>query len=82
MTDNGDCSRGKELTVGEHDAGGRLDAFIAANMPEHVSRARVKDIIKGSGAMVGGAECKEPNYRIKIYCFQSVKRSSRYTFSR
>ncbi|MEM7289809.1 MAG: RluA family pseudouridine synthase [Pseudomonadota bacterium] len=65
MTDSGAKDKVKELIVGETDAGKRLDAIIASHMPEHVSRSRVKDIIKQAGVKIGASVSFEPNYRLK-----------------
>ncbi len=65
MSVSGNGDEVKELIVSESDAGKRLDAFVAANMPDHVSRSRVKDIIKSTGILVNAQTVLEPNYRTK-----------------
>ncbi len=53
------------MLVAQEDAGGqRLDAYIAARMPPHVSRSRVKALIKQGQVSVEGAVCTEPNFRL------------------
>ncbi len=66
MTDNGANEKGEVFTVSEDEIGTRLDAFIASKVPPHVSRSRVKDIIKQTGVTIGTKLCREPNYRIKL----------------
>jgi 23S rRNA pseudouridine1911/1915/1917 synthase len=65
MTDSETGTKEKVLIVDEASAGGRLDAFLAAGMPPHVSRSRVKEIIKQTGVKIGDGVCREPNYRLK-----------------
>lgn len=66
MTVNGAKPKVEAFIVTEADIGKRLDAFIASHMPEHVSRSRVKDIIKTTGVKIGKEQSFEPNYRIKL----------------
>ena len=66
MSVSGDGEKGKALIATELDVGKRLDSFIALHMPVHVSRTRVKEIIKGEGVTLNGSPCKEPNYRLKL----------------
>ena len=66
MTVNGAQDKGEAFIVEEGKQGMRLDAFIASYMPDHVSRSRVKDIIKSVGVKIGEKESKEPNYRVKL----------------
>jgi 23S rRNA pseudouridine1911/1915/1917 synthase len=65
MTVSGANDKGKGFFVEEDNARTRLDAFIASHMPSHVSRSRVKDIIKTHGVLVDTKLLKDPNYRIK-----------------
>ena len=65
MTDSGDPSKVKVFEVTDNEVGKRLDAYIASHMPEHVSRGRVKDIIKDTGVLVDDKEQKQPNLRVK-----------------
>jgi len=55
----------KALIADESAVGERLDAFTAAQMPSHVSRSRVKFLIKGGNVFVDGKMCQEPNLRLK-----------------
>ena len=66
MSVSGDGEKGKALIATELDVGKRLDSFIALHMPVHVSRTRVKEIIKSEGIALNGNPCKEPNYRLKL----------------
>lgn len=54
------------LVVSEADIGKRLDAFIAAHMPAHISRSRIKSLIKQSSVKVNDETNAEPNYRLKL----------------
>ncbi|MEL7428876.1 MAG: RluA family pseudouridine synthase [Pseudomonadota bacterium] len=65
MTDKRDEAKVEEFPVDAHEVGMRLDAFVASRVPAHVSRSRVKDILKGTGARIGNTTVKEPNYRVK-----------------
>ena len=66
MTVNGITPEVEDLIVDEADVGKRLDAYIAAHMPDYVSRSRVKDIIKTTGVLVNQQQLNEPNYRLKV----------------
>ncbi len=65
MTVSGASEKGEAFIVDEGEHGMRLDAFIASHVPDHVSRSRVKDIIKSVGVRIGDSINKEPNYRVK-----------------
>ncbi|MEM9331788.1 MAG: RluA family pseudouridine synthase [Pseudomonadota bacterium] len=65
MTVNRDGSKGEVFIADESAIGQRLDAFVAAQMPPHVSRSRIKDIVKQGGVHVNGTVCDSPNYRLK-----------------
>ncbi|MEM7216162.1 MAG: RluA family pseudouridine synthase [Pseudomonadota bacterium] len=65
MTVIRDETKGKAFVVDDTAKGDRLDAYIAAQMPPHVSRSRVKDIVKQGGVSVNGVPCTSPNYRLK-----------------
>ncbi len=65
MTVSRDEPKGEVIIAGSDDIGKRLDAFIAAQMPPHVSRSRIKDIIKQGGVAVNNNDCSSPNYRVK-----------------
>lgn len=65
MTVNRDKPKGKVFIAGQSDVGKRLDAFVAADMPAHVSRSRIKDIVKQGGIRVNQKICTSPNYRLK-----------------
>ncbi|QFT30120.1 Ribosomal large subunit pseudouridine synthase D [Labrenzia sp. THAF82] len=51
------------LTVDAADAGGRLDAVLAAHL-EALSRNRIQSLIKSGDVTVGGAKIVEPKYRV------------------
>jgi len=55
-----------ELIVSEADVKKRLDAFVAGAMPPHVSRSRVKTMIKQGNVTVHGLRVFAPDYRLKL----------------
>ncbi|MCF6321540.1 MAG: RluA family pseudouridine synthase [Rhizobiaceae bacterium] len=55
-----------ELIAGEDAIKQRLDAFVTAAMPSHVSRSRIKALIKQGNVTVNGTPNREPNYRLKL----------------
>lgn len=61
--------QGEELAdsflAGREAAGLRLDAFLAALMPTHVSRSRVKALILDGQVLINGAPCVSPNRRLR-----------------
>ena len=64
MTDNGNEGTMKALEVGDEDAGIRIDAWVASRMPPHVSRTRIKQLIKEGHITLNGEACREPNRRL------------------
>lgn len=50
--------------AGEDAAGERLDAWLTAQLPAHLSRSRVKALISGGHVALEGGSA-EPNYRLK-----------------
>lgn len=71
MIDLGKTVKGAErkvevFIVEEHENEMRLDQFVASRMPDHVSRSRVKDIIKKSGIEVGSKRICNPSHRVKV----------------
>jgi len=65
MTVNREDPKGKVFIAPAQAIGARIDAFLASQMPEHVSRSRIKEIVKQGGVMVNGTVCVTPNYRLK-----------------
>ncbi len=62
-------SQGEEQTqliAGEADVKKRLDAFVAAGVPPHVSRSRIKTLIKQGNVELNGTPNREPNYRLRL----------------
>ncbi|MCG6858366.1 MAG: RluA family pseudouridine synthase [Salaquimonas sp.] len=57
--------RASRFTVDAADAGARLDAWLAALMPAHVSRSRVKALILEGHVTLNGKACTSPNQRLK-----------------
>lgn len=57
--------RAARFVVDTAAAGDRLDAFLARMMPPHVSRSRIKALIREGAAAVGGEPCTTPNRRLK-----------------
>lgn len=66
MTVSRDEPKGEAFFADEAAIGARLDAFVAGQMPSHVSRSRIKDIIKQGGVSVNGSPTSSPNYRLKL----------------
>lgn len=65
-TPSGSTGEGKTvLNAGPDDIKKRLDAFIAAAVPPHLSRSRIKALIKQGNVDVNGSPNREPNYRLK-----------------
>lgn len=52
------------MTVGERDAGQRLDAWLAGAVPD-LSRSRAKALIAGGSVAIGGATIEEPKRPVK-----------------
>ncbi|MCB1456479.1 MAG: RluA family pseudouridine synthase [Nitratireductor sp.] len=55
----------QEFVVDSVDAGQRLDAWLAHQMPAHVSRSRVKTLIQEGTVSCNGKVLREPSYRLK-----------------
>jgi len=53
------------LIAANEDIKKRLDAFVTAAMPDHVSRSRIKALIKQGHVTVNSIAKTEPNYRLK-----------------
>ena len=53
-----------EVTVGDGDAGQRLDAWLAGAVPD-LSRSRAKALITGGSVAIGGATIEEPKRPVK-----------------
>lgn len=71
MPDDSDIDNNPELveetfalTVEENDAGRRLDAWLAATVPD-LSRSRIKALIEAGHATIGGATIVEPRKAVK-----------------
>ncbi|MFK7902278.1 MAG: RluA family pseudouridine synthase [Nitratireductor sp.] len=65
MTGSALATDTKELFVEEYAQGQRFDVWLAQRMPEHVSRTRVKSLIKAGNVLINDKPCKEPNFRLK-----------------
>lgn len=52
--------------AGPGDEGARLDSWLAARMPPHVSRSRVKALILAGRVWIEGKPCEVPNRRLKL----------------
>ena len=52
------------MTVGDGDAGRRLDAWLAGAVPD-LSRSRAKALIAGGAVAIGGATIEEPKRPVK-----------------
>jgi 23S rRNA pseudouridine1911/1915/1917 synthase len=56
--------RGEILAVDADSAGERLDSWLAARMPEHVSRAIVKNLILDGMVRINGQPCAKANRKV------------------
>ena len=65
MTDSGEWIKGEALIAGESAVGIRLDVFLAGKVPAHVSRSRIKEVIKSGGVEINNKTQLSPNYRLK-----------------
>jgi len=65
MTGSALSDEKKEFIVEEYAIGQRFDVWLADRMPSHISRTRVKSLIKSGNVSVNGKPCKEPNFRLK-----------------
>lgn len=63
---NGTDIQKKVLIVDEDGFGQRMDSHLASNLPAHMSRSRVKSLIKEGNVTVNGLRNLEPNYRLKL----------------
>jgi len=63
-TVSGTKDQRKALIADAEAAGKRFDAFVASQMPAHVSRSRVKVLIKAGHVSINGEPCIEPNLRL------------------
>ncbi len=55
----------KELIATNDDIKKRLDAFVTIALPAHISRSRVKNLIKQGAVDVNDSANTNPNYRLK-----------------
>lgn len=62
-SESGESDR-RTVAVGSEDAGRRLDAFLAAAIPD-LSRSRIKQLITAGQVTVGGATIVEPKRPVK-----------------
>ena len=65
MSVSGDGNEAKAFIADDMNIGERMDAFIASQMPPHVSRSRIKDIVKQGGVTLNGQVCDTPNKRLQ-----------------
>lgn len=65
MSDNPDHNEKKAFIVDDNALGMRFDVFVAEKMPPHISRTRVKQLIKGGNITLDGASCTSANQRLK-----------------
>lgn len=52
------------ITAGASASGLRLDQYLAGQMPEHISRARVKTLIEQGQVLVNGQTCRLPRHKL------------------
>ncbi len=65
MSDNPETSGKKAFIVDEDASGMRFDVFVAENMPDHISRTRVTQLIKGGNVLLDGTPCTKANQKLK-----------------
>lgn len=61
---NPDSPNIRTLTVGDEDAGDRLDRYLSLKLTD-LSRSRFKALVKEGHAAANGVKILEPNYRVK-----------------
>lgn len=65
MTGSLEKDEKKAFIADNTDIGVRFDSWLCEKLPEHVSRTRVKSLIKSGNVQVNNKPCLEPNYRLK-----------------
>lgn len=65
MTGSASNDNKKEFIVEEYAVGQRFDSWLADRMPSHISRTRIKSLIKAGNVILNGTPCAEPNFRLK-----------------
>ncbi|MEO0496357.1 MAG: RluA family pseudouridine synthase [Pseudomonadota bacterium] len=55
-----------ELVVDEASVGERIDAYVAAQAPQWVSRSRIKELVKTGHVWLNGVACASPNKRVDL----------------
>ena len=55
----------KALIVSADSKSTRFDAWLTAQMPDHVSRSRIKSLIKQGHVSIDGEVCSDPSLRLK-----------------
>ncbi len=53
------------FTVDEADAGARLDSWLAARMPPHISRSRIKVLVLDGRVALNDRNCSDPSRRLR-----------------
>ena len=65
MTDSLKTGGKKAFSVEEDAIGMRFDVFLTENMPPHVSRTRIKQLIEGGAVLLNGKPCTSAKTRLK-----------------
>ena len=65
MTDSLKTGGKKAFNVDEDAVGMRFDVFLTENMPPHVSRTRIKQLIEGGAVLLNGKPCTSAKTRLK-----------------
>ncbi|MBL4732622.1 MAG: RluA family pseudouridine synthase [Rhizobiaceae bacterium] len=65
QTDSPYSGERKELIVEETSRGARFDAWLTAQMPSHISRSRIKSLIKQGNVSLGDVVATDPSLRLK-----------------
>jgi 23S rRNA pseudouridine1911/1915/1917 synthase len=65
MTGSAETSGKKAFSVSADAAGMRLDAWLAGQLPSHISRTGVQRLIREGHVSLNGTQCREPKTRLK-----------------
>lgn len=64
MTGNAEPEDRKEFIAGPDDVGVRIDVWLAARMPAHISRTRLQDLIRNGHLKLNGQIFSEPKRKL------------------
>lgn len=66
MTGNAEAAKKKAFIVENLDGVPRLDAWLSTQMPDYISRTRIKALIKEGQVTINGETCAEPKRKLII----------------